>query len=151
DVQRFASVCPASRLALGIDSDELMVFMAGYFRVEKNQVALVRSMAFLPARYKLVLAGDGVELENVRSVAKELGLVDRVRFLGAVGNVDALMRAADVYVLPSLFEGLPLSPIEAAAAGLPLVYADVDGLRSLLAGVGVAVNPADPRSIAAGI
>lgn len=151
DVMRFARAVPTPREQLQVTEEDIVIVMAGAFRLEKNHATLVRSIEFLPARYKLVLAGDGPEMAKVQLLARQAGVAERVRFLGTVGNVASLLKAADVYVLPSLFEGLPLSPIEAAAAGLPLVYSDVDGLRTLLAGTGVPVDPTDPRSIAEGI
>jgi len=151
DLARFADAVPVARDALDATESDTVVLMAGAFRTEKNQAGLVRSLLHLPEDYRLVLAGTGPELERVRALTAELGLGGRVRFLGAVDGIERVMKAADVYVLPSLFEGFGLSAVEAAAAGLPVVYADVEGLNAVFAGAGVAVDPSSPRSIADGI
>lgn len=151
DLKRFRVALPLSREAFGLCGDDRVIVMAGAFRAEKNHEVLVRSWLLLPDRYKLVLAGDGPRLPQIRSLVASLGLQDRVLLPGAVEQVERLLRMADGYVLPSLYEGFGLSAVEAAAAGLPVVYSDVKGLGSLFAGVGVAVDPNDADSIAGGI
>lgn len=151
NLKRFSDALPVQRKILNFESGDKLIFMAGAFRVEKNQITLVRSLQHLPENYKLVLAGIGSEFERVKSEALLLGIADRVCFLGAVSNVECFMKTADVYVLPSFFEGFGLSAVEAAAAGLPIVYADVSGLRALFSGVGVPIDPTCAVSIAAGV
>jgi glycosyltransferase involved in cell wall biosynthesis len=151
DLKRFRQATPISRASLGFTESDMMILMVGAFRTEKNQAALVSAMRFLPKEYKLVLAGDGPELEKVKKLASTLNLTTRVSFIGAVRNVERLMKSADVYVLPSLFEGFGLSAVEAAAVGLPVVYANVPGLADLFAGFGIPVDPRKPESIARGI
>lgn len=151
DLERFRHATPIARKRLGLAEDDVIVLMVGAFRREKNQVALVKTLSLLPNEYKLVLAGDGPELENVKDLVGTLDLTTRVIFLGVVGSIEQLMKAADVYVLPSLFEGFGLSAVEAAAAGLPIVYADVPGLGTMFGGAGIAVDPRNPVAIAAAI
>jgi glycosyltransferase involved in cell wall biosynthesis len=100
-----------------------------------------------------VLAGDGPERDRLQDRARQLGLADRVRFLGQRGDVAALLDACDVFVLPSLYEGLPLSVLEAMAAGKPVVATSVGGTDEVLIdGVnGRLVPPADARSLASAI
>lgn len=72
----------------------------------------------------LVLLGDGELLEKMKQKAKELGIDKSVMFLGNVNNVNEMYQAMDVFLLPSLFEGLPVVGIEAQAAGLRCVMSD---------------------------
>jgi glycosyltransferase involved in cell wall biosynthesis len=151
DLERFRQAIPISRASLGFTESDVIILMVGAFRTEKNQAALVSAMRFLPKQYKLVLAGDGSELENVKNLASTLDLTTRVNFLGTMRGVERLMKSADVYVLPSLFEGFGLSALEAAAAGLPVVYSNVPGLADIFGGSGIPVDGGKPESIADGI
>jgi glycosyltransferase involved in cell wall biosynthesis len=84
--------------------------------------------------FAALVAGDGPELERLRSYVEGAALRARVRLLGAVSNerVQELMAAADVFFLPSQWEGIALSMYEAMACGLPVVGADVGGQRELV-------------------
>lgn len=73
---------------------------------------------------KLMLVGDGELLESVKAYVAELDLCDSVIFTGVRSDVDKLLSAFDVFVLPSLYEGLPVVAIEASAAGLPVLLSD---------------------------
>ena len=75
------------------------------------------------------MAGDGRLAEELKSLTVRLGLGNRVRFLGYQDDPGRLMRAADAYVLSSLWEGLPVALMEAAACGLAAVVTDVPGTR----------------------
>jgi glycosyltransferase involved in cell wall biosynthesis len=78
-----------------------------------------------------------------RALAQRLGIDDRVRFLGSVDDVPALFAASDVFVMPSLYEGFPIAPLEALASGLPTVLTDVPGLRDFR-GLGAGVVFVEP-------
>ena len=73
---------------------------------------------------KLLLVGDGDEKEKIQEKIEKLQLQKNVLLLGARSDVNELMQAMDVFVFPSLYEGLPLTMIEAQAAGLPCVISD---------------------------
>lgn len=94
----------------------------------------------------LVLVGQGPERERLESKARAGGVADRVRFTGAVADVADVLRAADVFVLPSVAEGMSNSLLEAMATALPCVASDIGGNQDLLgpAGAGVLVGGADP-------
>lgn len=151
DLARFATATPLDRTSLDIAADSAVVLMVGAFRSEKNHAMLVQAFARLPTNYVLVLAGDGAERVPVEALAANLGVAARVRFLGAVPGVERLYRLADVYVLPSRFEGFGISALEAAAAGVPVVHSDVPGLADMLDGAGWPVDPGSAESIAEGI
>ena len=81
---------------------------------------------------RLVLIGTGELVDSTRALAQELNLSDRVIFAGVRKDMAALYHAMDVFLLPSLFEGLPVVLVEAQAAGLPCFVADtVDPARRL--------------------
>jgi L-malate glycosyltransferase len=102
----------------------------------------------------LEVVGDGELRADLGATASRLGVADRVRFLGerSKEEVAELMRAADLLVLSSLAENLPVVLIEAQASGLPAVATDVGGVRELVdADAGVLVPPADPAALGAAI
>jgi glycosyltransferase involved in cell wall biosynthesis len=98
---------------------------------------------------ELVIVGDGPERERVEEALDKRSL-GRVRLLGERKDVPSLLADADVFVLASRSEGLPLSVIEAMAAGLPVVASDVGGLRELVRDgeTGALVPPGDPAALA---
>jgi glycosyltransferase involved in cell wall biosynthesis len=106
-------------------------------RAEKNVARLVRSFRLvadvLPAR--LVIAGDGPQRAALERLAGELGLAGRVHFTGHLDDPAVAYRGLDVFALSSDTEQMPLSVIEAMAAGLPIVATDVGDVAGMVAGV----------------
>jgi glycosyltransferase involved in cell wall biosynthesis len=100
-----------------------------------------------------VIAGDGPDRNELERHANELGVAGQVQFLGYREDIPELLAASDLFVLPSLYEALGLSVIEAMAAAKPVVASAVGGLKeSVVDGVtGLLVPPKDPESLAAAI
>jgi glycosyltransferase involved in cell wall biosynthesis len=100
-----------------------------------------------------VIAGDGPEKAELEAQAHKLGINDRVIFLGYQQNVPDLLAGCDLFVLPSLYEGLPLSVLEAMAAGKAVVATAVGGTpEAVLEGeTGLLVPPGDPVALARAI
>lgn len=114
------------RQELGIGSS-FVVGHVGQFRTEKNHLFLIDVFAELLNRCPdscLMLVGKGSMLEPAKQKADSLGIGDKILFLGARADIPELMQAMDVFVLPSLYEGLPVTMVEAQAAGLPCVISD---------------------------
>ncbi len=99
----------------------------------------------------LLLAGQGYLLEETKKLACDLGLKDRVRFLGVRRDVPELMNAANAYVMSSAWEGLPMVLLEAGACGLPIVATDVGGNGEVVLNgeSGYIVPPRDVKALAA--
>ena len=97
-----------------------------------------------------VIAGDGPDRDALEAQAAANGVLDRVRFVGRRDDVPALLASADLFVLPSLYEGLPLSIMEAMAAGTPVVATDIGGNNELVTSgkTGLLVPPANPVALA---
>ena len=109
----------------------------GRFNTQKNHVFLIRILA----RYlktdpdaTLVLVGVGDLEEDIRRQVESAGLSDKVRFLGLRSDIPALMSAFDVFLLPSLYEGMPNTVIEAQACTLPCVLSDTITRQADLSG-----------------
>jgi glycosyltransferase involved in cell wall biosynthesis len=101
-------------------------------------------------RVKWVVGGDGNRREALKNQARALGLDDSVRFLGFVSKPEEFFRRVDIFVMPSLFEGLGVAVLEAMAAGKPIVATKVGGLaESVVDGrTGFLVAPRDGQAIA---
>ena len=82
----------------------------------------------------LFCAGEGRLLGECRELAKSLGITDRVKFCGVLPDSSMLFKAADVFCLPSRYEGLPVALIEAASWGVPVVASDIEEIRSVIPG-----------------
>ncbi|MEO8497906.1 MAG: glycosyltransferase, partial [Planctomycetota bacterium] len=82
--------------------------------------------------HDLVIAGDGPERKSLGELAMRLGVQDRVHFAGWRPDVPQLMKAAEIFLLPSRWEGMPNALIEAMGSGLPVVAAAVEGVNEVL-------------------
>lgn len=107
--------------------DKLVVGHIGRFNFQKNHKFLLEVFAQIKKQRKdavLWLIGKGELEEQIREQAKDLGILDSVKFLGVRSDIPALLSAMDVFVFPSLFEGMPNTVIEAQTTGLPCLIAD---------------------------
>jgi glycosyltransferase involved in cell wall biosynthesis len=133
-----------------------IIVSVGRLSKPKNYGTALQAIALLLQDHRVDyrIAGAGPEEGELRRLCDELRLGDRVRFLGFVENVPQLLREADIFLMPSRWEGFGLSAVEAMNAGLPVVASDVEGLREIVAGTppcGILVSPLDPSSIARGL
>jgi sugar transferase (PEP-CTERM/EpsH1 system associated) len=134
DTGRYRPIAEARsrmREQLGIKGTEFCIGAIGRLEPVKDLFTLLRAARGLPADrspWRIVIAGDGSESEALRDfVNNSAELRDRTRFLGEVKDVPNLLNAFDVYVLPSLYEGISNSLLEAMATGLPVVASAVGG------------------------
>ena len=117
----------AYRSEFGIFEDTMVIGHVGRFFEPKNHGFIIDVFAALHQKCKnshLVLVGDGELKEKIESKVKELSLENSVSFLGNRMDIAELLSAFDVFLFPSLWEGLPLTLIEAQAAGLPCFVSD---------------------------
>ncbi|MEK7616304.1 MAG: glycosyltransferase family 4 protein [Patescibacteria group bacterium] len=120
--------------------------------VEKNGIdTLIQAMVFLPGE-RLHIIGDGPMRKQLESLAKRLGVADRVRFIGAVlyDDLPPHLASASVFVRPSRSEGLGIAFLDAMAAGVPIVGTPVGGIPDFLKDreTGLFCKPEDPQSVA---
>ena len=128
------------------------VVAVGRLERQKGFDVLVDAFARLPEG-RLLLVGDGSERAALEQQVALLGLEHRVRLTGWIEDPRALLDEADVFALPSRFEGFPLAVVEAMLAGLPLVAADVGSVREAVVEgeTGVLVKPDDAAGLAAAL
>lgn len=116
------------RQELKLQQDQFVIGHVGRFAHQKNHSYLIDIFAQFHSNYPnsvLVLVGEGPLRSDVDQKVKALKLNDKVRFLGIRSDIERLLQAFDVFVFPSLHEGLPVSLIEAQGAGLPCLISDV--------------------------
>ncbi len=137
DVERFARPYNplAVRMRLGIPGGAWVVGTVANFRPQKNHQMLLhafRSVLRAEPDAWLILAGDGQLRSSLEALARDLGIDGRVSFLGARLDAPEVFAAMDVYCLPSLFEGMPLTLFEAMASRRPIVGSAAVGIRELV-------------------
>lgn len=146
----------AWRQAEGLPLDAFVYVCVARLMAQKNHALLLEGFADVARQRQdawLVLVGDGTLRGDLEARARQLGVVERVRFLGVRNDVVAALGAADAFALASDFEGNPLSVMEALAAGLPVVATAVGGVPELVAdGVnGLLVPPSAPGPLGAAL
>ncbi len=124
-------VDPGARERLGLPADVPVIVCLANFTPTKGQTVIVDAMSAIAARFpgaRAILAGDGPELPALRERAASRGVAGSVLFPGSFKEPWDLLRAADVFVLASEIEGLPLVVLEAMSQGVPVVATDVGGM-----------------------
>ena len=150
---RHASTRDGIRAELGIPDSAILCVTVGSLTPQKDHGNLLEAARqVLESRKDVIfaLAGGGPLEQVLRDRAEALGMGESVRFLGAREDVPDILRAADVFVLPSAWEGLPITILEAMASGVPCVVTAVGGnAEALEDGVsGLVVPPSDPGALA---
>lgn len=137
----------------GIPEDAIVLACVARLSAQKNVGALLQALAAQRPRtdLMLLLCGEGEERGQLEAGARRLGIAGRVRFLGSRADIPELLAASDLFVLPSLYEGHPLSVMEAMAAGLPVLATAVGGVPEVVrpGETGLLVPPGDVAALAA--
>lgn len=121
------------RNKLGIPERKIILMSVGELTKRKNHMAVIEALACLKEYDILyVVCGDGPMKARLRARAEELGIRDRVKLLGFRKDIAELHKMADIFVFPSLQEGLPVALMEAMASGLPIVASRIRGNEDLI-------------------
>jgi len=139
------------RQALSVDDDCRLILAVGRLHDAKDYPNLFHALAQLPAnslKYQLFIAGDGLLRGHLEALAVQLGVADRIRFLGVRHDVAGLMSASDVFVLSSAWEGFGLVVAEAMACERVVVATDCGGVREVVGEAGYLVKSKDAKALA---
>lgn len=126
------------RRAIPIEHEALHLLFAGRFQEQKNLFELLRQFATASTRtqrpMRLTLVGDGPQRENLLAEARRLGIADRVDWPGWLdkASLAEVYRDSDIFLNPSLYEGMPNTVMEAMACGIPVIASDVAGNDELV-------------------
>ena len=115
------------RKELKIDNSEIVIGHVGRFFEQKNHIFLInffKELCLKDSNYRLLLVGDGPLKAEIENIVNKYGISDRVDFLGVRKDMTSIYQAFDIFVLPSLFEGLPGVGVEAQASGLISIFSD---------------------------
>ena len=160
DVDKFANTVvdrKAKRAELGIPEDACLLLSVGELNENKNHQIVIRALAELlktdegqAKNYYYIIAGEGSLHQQLQDLIKQLNLRNRVFLLGFRKDCAELYKIADLFVHPSLREGLPVSVMEAQAASLNCIGSSIRGNRDLIENTNL-FDPKDIRSVSAKI
>lgn len=159
-LERFAAADESDRCrvrrAFGVEPAAPVVGVVARLSEQKGLTHLIAATPAILREHpdtQIVVVGEGPLRAALEQQARSIGVADHVRLVGYRTDVAACLRAMDVFVLPSLYEGLPLSVLEAMGAGLPVVATRVDGTPEAVGDgdTAVLVPPADPAALAAAV
>ena len=140
-----------TRQMLNLSSGEKFILNIGQLIRQKDQFTLLKAFSLLLREKNglfLGVMGDGPLREELHSICKKLGILDHVNFLGYRKDVYRILGAADLFVSTSLWEGMPLSHLEAMALGKPIVATKIPSVQELITNgnEGVLVEPKNPEA-----
>lgn len=156
DFELFASAAPVDLTSIGLRPQDPVVITVGRLEEQKGiRYLLSAAVDVLHAKTncQFLIVGDGTDRRLLEEQAKSLGIATAVHFVGPQSNIAGLMKASTLFVLPSLWEGMPNALLEAMAAGLPAIATSVEGSSEVIeSGVtGFLVQPANAADLSAAI
>ncbi|OGG63093.1 hypothetical protein A3C21_02790 [Candidatus Kaiserbacteria bacterium RIFCSPHIGHO2_02_FULL_59_21] len=164
DVTQFSAPVPDDELAelkakVGKKMGDVLLFTASRLVLSRGVEDIIRALAHLPPHVKLLIAGDGEDRKKLDDIARQSGVAERVMFAGHIAHADIpnRLKISDIFVRPSIIEGMGSAFVEAFAAGVPVVATPVGGIPDFLSDpdrnpdeepTGLFCNVRDPESIA---
>ena len=146
--ERDEKVRSEMRNTLGIKDNETVLLSVGEINPNKNHKIVIEALAKLGRKdIRYVACGIGARMEENQQLAKSLGIEDQVMFVGYRTDIDKFYQAADIFVVSSFREGLPVAPMEAMSAGLPCVASRIRGNVDLFDGGQLMFDPRDVDSL----
>jgi glycosyltransferase involved in cell wall biosynthesis len=129
--RKFADI----RSELGISKDKILVVFIARFTLQKQPMAMVRAFEKAQSRYPdlhLLMVGEGDQRQEVDQLVKTLALQGKISLFPFRLDVPDILAAADIFALPSLWEGLPIGLLEAMAMGKAVIASEVDGTKEVI-------------------
>jgi len=154
DVERYAEPVDreAVRRSIGVPPAAPMAIVVAKLMTQKGHAVLLDALPRVIGRVPdlhVVLVGEGDLRAELESRVAAMGMAGRVTFAGNRGDIPHLLAASDLFVLPSLWEGLPMALLEAMATGLPVVASAVSGTSEVIepGRSGLLVRPGEPTAL----
>ena len=148
DVKAISNAVPDAEL-LSLKKDRNAILMVAGFRTAKDQGTIVKALNLLDKeKFEVWFAGIGDRMGDVKQLALSLGVANNVKFLGLRTDIPNVLKAADVIVMSSHWEGLSLSNVEGMSAHKPFIASNVNGLREVTEGYGILFPHEDTDTLA---
>ena len=163
DTKKYAAYsCSREKMrdVLDIPREAKVLVSVSEINKNKNLATTIKALSLINDRsLYYVICGVGEELQINKRLVKTLGLEERVKFLGYRQDINSILNAADIFLFPSIREGLGMAPIEAMSAGIPVIASDIRGVREYAKGTGsgseqnsiLISNPTDTKAFAGAI
>jgi glycosyltransferase involved in cell wall biosynthesis len=158
DLSRFSGSTDRNgwRVGLGIKTDEFVIGVIARLEEQKGHRFLLEALAQKPkilASLKVVIIGDGKLRSRLEAYSQEKGLASQVLFLGTQEPIFPILKALDLFLLPSLWEGFSVAILEAMAAGVPVIATRVGGAEEVITSgrEGLLIPPGDAQGLAEAI
>lgn len=150
DLEKFDNAKPYKKeeLIKNIKNNEKLILMVSRFSIQKDHETVVKAFELLPDDYHIIFVGDGDLKGQIISLTKELGISNRVHFLGYRNDVERIVKTVDIYVQSSHWEGFGIAALEAMASEIPVIASDVAGLSEVVDDGGVLFPKGDHISLA---
>ena len=139
------------REQLNLSSQAKLIVQIGRFYPQKDQKTLIKALALLPDDFYVLFVGDGPLLDEYQRLAQYYNLSKRILFLSVREDAISILKASDIVVMSSNFEGFGLAAVEGMAAGKPVIASDVEGLSNIVEGAGLLFEPHNEKDLAAKI
>lgn len=151
NLQKVYDALPYTKNAISglFTEEDILLIQVASFNKHKDQQTVIKALQFLPKNVKLVFAGDGILKSNCETLVQELGLNNRVLFLGTRMDIPQLLKTADISILSTNGEGLSLAAIEGMASGKPFIASNVPGITNLVEGAGILFEKGNAEELAA--
>lgn len=129
------------------DDTKLLIQVANFSKA-KDQKTTISSLIYLPENYCLLLVGEGELKKECEELVYQLGLENRVKFLGIRSDVAQLLKTSDIVIQSSNWEGFGLSAVEGMASGKPVIASNVPGLSEIIKNAGLLFRKNDSKELA---
>ncbi|MBR3627916.1 MAG: glycosyltransferase family 4 protein [Elusimicrobia bacterium] len=142
---------PSLKKELNIDDNDILVTTIGPFKPQKNLpdfIKIAKDISEKDKRFKFVIVGDGILRSQFENLIKEYNISNNIFLVGWRRDISNILNSSDFFVMTSLWEGLPISTIEAMCCGLSPIVNDVDGQREIVKDKinGFLIEPHDIKS-----
>jgi glycosyltransferase involved in cell wall biosynthesis len=151
NLSKIIEAIPLDRNEYTNSKDEKLLIQISRFNKQKDHKTLIKAMAFLHESAKLLLVGDGYLRRDCEALVRNLGLENRVQFLGIRMDVAELLKASDLVIQCSHWEGFGLSAVEGMAARKPVIASNVSGLQEVVDGAGILFEKGNAEKLATSI
>lgn len=108
---------------------------------------MIKSFVNLPVNFKLILAGDGANLNKCIMLVEQLNLKDKVKFIGSRDDIYSIIKMSDINILSSRYEGFGLSIVEAMALNKVVIGSNVDGMNNIIENAGFLFEVGDYKEL----